>query len=140
MKPSHYADKMLIMELGKPRKTEQKPPNHPAKPGQRSRSGSAGAVLRGAHLRPAGARSGSVSASVLTVASSEKMNTTRWIRCAQTNYKLSFPSFFLSSSLSRFGAGASKPGVFNENVLRHGERRLRASPRRSQAAAYGRRA
>lgn len=46
MKPSHYADKMLVMELEKSSKTEQKPPNHPAKPDQGSRTGPAGVVPR----------------------------------------------------------------------------------------------
>lgn len=44
------------------------------------------------------------------------MNTAQWIRRAQTNYN--FLSFFLwqGSNLSQFGAGASKPGVFNEGM------------------------
>lgn len=45
------------------------------------------------------------------------MNTARWSRCAQTNYKPN-STFFLwrGSNLCQFGAGASKPGAFNERM------------------------
>lgn len=114
MKPSHYADKMPIMELEKSRKREQKPPNHPAKtrPRQQNRAGLESSSVK----LISGVWSGSVSGSVQpTVAGSEEtLNTTQWIRCAQTNYKPNstfFLSYFLSYFLSFFGKAAVCPSL-----------------------------
>lgn len=118
MKPSHYADKMLIMELEKSRKTEQKPPNHPVKPGQRSRAGSAGVVLRApteAPLRAAGVWSGWVSATGQHGGEDEH-DSVDLLRSNELQTKLNFFFLWRGSNLSQFGAGASKPGVFNERM------------------------
>lgn len=124
MKPSHYADKMPIMELEKIKENGAKTTKSSSKnQAKAAEPGRAGVVLREAHLRRlVGIGFSDGPADCGRLGGDHEHDSVDLLRSNELQTKLHFLSYFLSfffwpgSSLSQFGAAASKPGAFNERM------------------------